>query len=174
MMYKLSNQELHTRYCPIRNSIGALFFVACLSILAFGSWNGLRQTPDHHKLFVPLFLILTFTLLARPLAAFTCFRERLVIGLVVFVLVADEVVRFMPTVSRQYVQLAKRTELTLLLLGLVVTLTMLAQSVRSPRVERAKPETSIGRRLKRNVVISLTAVVAMLLLGALLYFFPFR
>src|SRR6266478_5490471 len=78
MRRKLSDQEFHALYCPVKNAKSALFLVGCFSVLAFVSWKGLHKPPEHPSLFELLFAILVFAMLAKSLVAFTCFRERLV------------------------------------------------------------------------------------------------
>ena len=79
----LSDQEFHALYCPVKNTKSALFLVACFSVAAFVSWKGLHKVPEQPSVVELLFAILVVAMLAKWLVAFTCFRERLVFGVVV-------------------------------------------------------------------------------------------
>jgi hypothetical protein len=174
MRQKLSDQEFHALYCPVKNTKSALFLVAFFSVTAFVNWKGLHKAPEHPDLVELLFAIIVVAMLAKWLAAFTCFRERLVFGLVIVSLVTGEVKGFVPSVFGQHVEMVKVGKLALSLLGLLVSLTMLVQSVRSPNAEPSNAETSIARQPKQNLPILLVVVLALLVLGTLLYFLPFR
>ena len=113
-------------------------------------------------------------MLAKWLVAFTCFRERLVFGLVIVSLVRWEVEGFAPSVFSQHVAMVKFGELALSLLGLLLSLTMLVQSARSPNVAPSNAEASITRQPKQNLLILLVVTLTVLVLGAMLYFLPFR
>jgi len=65
-------------------------------------------------------------------------------------------------------------KLALSLLGLLVSLTMLVQAARTPKVEPNEEQTAIAKQTKRNSLILLAAALTILVLGALLYFLPFR
>lgn len=174
MRQKLSDQEFHARYCPVKNTKSALFLVACFSLTTFANWKGLHKAPEHPDLVVLLFAILVVGMLAKRLVAFTHFRERLVFGLVIVSLVLGEVESFVPSVFGQHVETVKFGKLVLSLLCLLVSLTMLVQSIRSPNVGPSNAETSIAWLPKRDLCILFVVVLTVLVLGALLYFLPFR
>jgi membrane-associated HD superfamily phosphohydrolase len=174
-MHKLSDRELHDHYCPVRNPKSAALLVACLAVMLFVSCRSLHKAQEKPSFVLLLFLIVVYTMVARLLVAFTCFRERLLFGLVVGIVVAGEVARFVPTVFGRYIGIVRPAQLALSLLGLVVCLTMLVQSARGPDADQAKPPTMNRGQLKWKPFIALAIiVVAMLLLGTLLYFFPLR
>ena len=174
MRQKLSDQEFHALYCPVKNTKSALFLVACFSVVVFVSLKGLHKAPEHPSFVDLLFGILVVAMLAKWLVAFTCFRERLVFGLVIVSLVRWEVEGFAPSVFSQHVAMVKFGELALSLLGLLVSLTMLVQSARSPNVGPSNAETLIARQPKQNLLILLVVTLTVLALGAMLYFLPFR
>ena len=174
MRRKLSDQEFHALYCPVKNTKSALFIVAYFSVAAFADWKGLHKAPEHPSFVELLFGILVVAMLAKWLVAFTCFRERLVFGLVIVSLVRWEVEGFAPSIFSQHVAMVKFGELALSLLGLLVSLTMLVQSARSPKLEPSKEQTATAKQIKRSSLIWLAATLAILVLGALLYFLPFR
>jgi hypothetical protein len=136
MRLNLSDQEFHALYCPIKNPKSALFLVAYFSVTTFVNWKGLHKPFEHPDVVELLFAILVVALLAKWLVAFTCFRERLVFGIVIVSLVAEEITRFMPSVFGQYAEIVKPGKLALSLLGLLVSATMLVQPFRTAK---AKP-----------------------------------
>jgi len=170
----LSDQEFHALYCPVKNTKSALFLVACFSVAAFVSWKGLHKVPEQPSVVELLFAILVVAMLAKWLVAFTCFRERLVFGLVIVSLVRWEVEGFAPSIFSQHAASVKFGELALSLLGLLVSLTMLVQSARSPNVGPSNAEASIASQPKQSLPILLVVILTVLALGAILYFLPFR
>ncbi len=174
MRQNLSDQEFHALYCPIRNSKSALFLVALFSLTAFLSWKGLHNAPAHPNVVELLFAIIVVAMLTKWLVAFTCFRERLVFGLVIVSLIVGQVKDFLPSVFGQHVGMIKFGKLALSLLALIVSLTMLVQSVRSPNLRPSNVETSIVEKPNQNLPILLVVVLILLLLGTLLYLLPFR
>jgi hypothetical protein len=170
----LSDQEFHALYCPVKNTKGALFIVAYFSVAVCVDWKGLHKALEHPSFVELLFGIVVAAILAKWLVAFTCFRERLVFGLVIVSLVRWEVGGFAPSVFSQHVAMVKFGELALSLLGLLVSLTMLVQSASSLGVRRRDAEMSIARQPQRSLPILAVAILAVLVLGALLYFLPFR
>jgi hypothetical protein len=130
MRQDLSDQELHTLYCPVKNSRSALFLVASFSVIVFVGWKGLHKPPEHHSIVDLLFFIAAAAMLARLLVAFTCLRERLVISVVIVSLLTAAVTGFVPSVFSQHTEMLRSGKLALSLLGLLVSLTMLVQSAR--------------------------------------------
>lgn len=107
MRQKLSDQEFHALYCPVKNTKSALFLVACFSATAFVNWKGLHKAPEHRDFVVLLFAIVLVAMFAKWLVAFTCFRERFVLSLVIVSLVAGEVERFVPSLVSQHLETVK-------------------------------------------------------------------
>lgn len=174
MRRKLSDREFHALYCPVKNAKNALFLVAWFSLTAFVNWKGLHKAPEHPDFVVLLFAIVVVAMFAKWLVAFTCFRERLVLSLVIVSLVAGEVERFVPSIVSQHLETVKSGHLALSLLGLLVSLTMLVQAARTPRVEPNEKQTAIAKQTKWNSLVLLAATLTILVLGTLLYFLPFR
>jgi hypothetical protein len=170
----LSDQEFHALYCPVKNAKGALFLVVFFSVATFNDWKGLHKAPEHLDLVSLSFVIIVMAMLAKSLVNFTCFRERLVFGLVIISFVTEEVAGFVPSVFSQHVAMVKFGELASSLLGLLVSLTMLVQSARSPNVGPSNAEASIAWPPKHTFLILLVGILAVLVLGAMLYFLPFR
>lgn len=128
MRQNLTDQEFHALYCPAKNTKSALFLVVCFAVVAFVGWEGLHKAPEHPSLVELLFAILVVAMLAKWLVAFTCFRERLVFGLVIVSLVIGELAGLVPSVFGKHTEMVKSGKLALSLLGLVVSLSMLVQA----------------------------------------------
>jgi len=174
MRQKPSDQEFHAPYCPLKNTKSALFLVAYFSLTAYANWKGLHKIPARPDFVELPFAMFVAVMFARWLVAFTCLRERLVLGLVIVTVVAAEVERFVPAAISQHVETVKSGHLAFSLLGLLISLSMLLQSGRSPAVEPSNAKTSIALQPKQNLPILLVVTLTALVLGALLYFFPIR
>ena len=175
MRRNLSDQEFHALYCPVKNPKSALFLVASFSVVVFVSWKGLHKAPERPDLVTLPFLIIVVAMLAKWLVNFTCFRERLVFVLVIVSIVTGEVESFVPSLFSKHAEMIKSGDLALLILGLLVCLSMLVQSARSPKlVEPSEEQTATAKQIKRNFLVWLAAALTILVLGALLYFLPFR
>jgi hypothetical protein len=146
MRQKLSDQEFHELYCPVKNTKSALFLVVFFSVTAFVNWKGLHKAPEHPGLVELLFAIIVVVMLAKWLVNFTCFRERLVFGLVIVSMVTGEAEGFAPSAFSQHVETVRYGHLALSFLGLLVSLTMLVQSARTPNAE---PSEAGGAPLKQ-------------------------
>ncbi len=121
MRRKLSDQEFHALYCPVKNPKSALFLVAYFSVAAFGNWKGLHKAPEHLDLVSLSFIIIVVAMLAKSLINFTCFRERLVFVLVIVSFVTGEVYGFFPAIVGPYAHVMELGRLALSLLGLLVS-----------------------------------------------------
>jgi hypothetical protein len=170
---KLSDQEFHSLYCPVKNPRSALFLLAFFSVTAFVGWKGLHKAPEPPSFVELFFAIVVVALLARWLVTFTCFRERLVFGSVIVILATEEVESFVPSVFGRYAEIVKSGRLALSLVCLLVSLTMLVQSVRAPGVGPSELKKSVAWQ-KRSVLIYLVVIAAILVLGTMLYFRPLR
>jgi hypothetical protein len=133
MTQKLSDQESHALYCPVKNAKSALFLVAFFCLTSFLSWKGLNKPLEHYSLGQLLVVaIFAVAVVATWLVEFTCFRERLVLGIVIINLLTMEVQGFVPSVFSKHVEMVKSAKLALGFLGLLVSLTMLIDAARSP------------------------------------------
>jgi hypothetical protein len=135
----LSDREIHFRYCPVKNPKSALFLVAYFFVAAFVNWKGLHKVPGSPSLVKLFFAIVVVVMLTKWLAAFTCLRERLVFGIGIVILVAGEVESFVPSTFSTHPEMVRVGHLALSLIGLFVSITMLAQSARSPSLEAGSP-----------------------------------
>lgn len=174
MRQKLSDQEFHALYCPVRNAKSALFLVVFFSVTAFVNWKGLHKAPEHPSLVELLFATIVVVMLAKWLVSFTCFRERLVFGIVIVSMVTGEIEAFVPSIFSQHVETVRYGHFAFSLLGLLVSLTMLAQSAANPRARSSEGETAVANQIKQGSLILLALIVAVILLGAALYLFPLR
>jgi hypothetical protein len=174
MRQRLSDQEFHGLYCPVKSTKSALFLVVFFSVTTFVNWKGLHKAPEHPGLVELLFVIIVVVMLAKWLVSFTCFRERLVFGLVIVGMVASEVEGFVPSIFSQHVETVRYGHLALSLLGLLVSLTMLVQSAANPHVRSSGDETTVANQVKHGSLILLAFIVTVILLGAALYLLPLR
>jgi hypothetical protein len=141
MKQKLSDQESHALYCPIKNAKSALFVVASFSVISLASWNGLDKPPAHYRLDELLVVIFVVAVVAQLLVGFTCFRERLLLGIIIINLLTMEVQGFVPSVFSKHVELLKSAKFASVLIGLFVSLTMLIQAARSSDVQSSDTRT---------------------------------
>lgn len=118
----------HFNYCPIKHRRSALFVVAYFSLATLTNWLALHRGPSQPDLTLLLFAILLTGMFAKMIVDFTCFRDRLVFGIAILLLVITQVERYSPWVFRAHIGAERGARLLLSLLGLVVGLTMLLQS----------------------------------------------
>jgi hypothetical protein len=137
MKQELSDQESHALHCPIRNVKSALFVVGSFCVITFASWNGLHKPPEHHSLAQLIIVIFVLAVAAQLLVKFTCFRERLLLGIAIINLLTMEVQGFAPSVFSKHVEMVKSAKFASVLIGLFVSLTMLIQATWRPNVKRA-------------------------------------
>jgi len=145
MSQKLSDQEVHARDCPAKNTKSALFLVVSFSVFAFLGWKGLHKPLAAPSLFELIFVVvLVAAMLATWLVRFTCFRERLLLVLFSVSIVTGELARFLPSsVFGRHAETVKSGNLVLSLLGLIVSLSMLVQSVKSTQRSRTAAPNQI-------------------------------
>ena len=172
MKRMLSDRELHALYCPVKNTKSALFLVACFSITTFVNWRGLYKAPEGTDMVELLFAMIVVVMLAKWLVSFTCFRERLVFGLVIVNLVTGQAGAFIPSVFGPSPRMLRYGHFSLSLLGLLVSLTMLVHSARGSKIEHDESQRSNPLRPKRNLLVLLTVMLTVLALGAIFVPFP--
>ena len=129
-----SDQDSHALHCPIKNVKSALFVVGSFCVITFASWNGLHKPLAHDSLAQLIIVIFVLAMLAQLFVEFTCFRERLVLGIIIISLLTMEVQGFAPSVFSKHVELVKSVKFASVLIGLFVSLTMLIQAARTPSV----------------------------------------
>jgi hypothetical protein len=150
MKRNLSDDEFHALYCPIKNVKSALFLVVCFSVTTFAGWKALHKPPEHKSIVYLLFYIVVAVGLARLLVAFTCWRERLVISVVIVSILTGAVMGFAPSEFSQHTEMLRSGKLALSLLGLLVSLTMLVQAAPSPNVRPSNAGTSSPSQPRRD------------------------
>ncbi len=128
MMRSLSDQEFHAHYCAVKHTKSALFLVACFSLTTFVNLKGLHKAREQPDFVVLLFAILVAGMLAKWLVAFTCVRERLILGLVIVSIVAAEVETFVPSIVGPHLEAVRSGHFAASLLALLVSLSMLVKS----------------------------------------------
>jgi hypothetical protein len=135
----------------------------------FVSWRDLHKAPQPRDFIQLPFAILLVAIYAKSLPIFKCFRERLVLGLAIASFVLAEVSEFAPAIVGPFAGLVKSGDLALTGLALLVSLSMLIQSARNPHVETGEGEMKM---VGRNFLILCAVIIAVLLVGAMLYFVP--
>ncbi len=172
MMRNVSDYELHAQSCAVKNAKSALFLVVSFSVMVLVGWKGLHKATEQQSIIDLLFYVVVAAGLARLLVVFTCFRERLVISVVIVSLLTGAVTGFALFVFSQHVEMVKFGKLALSLLGLLVSLTMLVQSVRAPRAGVNDPEISPAPPARQNFRFLVLVILIILVLGAVLYLRP--
>jgi hypothetical protein len=127
MFKSSSNQQNHARLCPAKNPKPAIILVATLSFIAFLSWKNLHA-PLHVSPITATFGIFVCILLATT---FTCLREKLIILFAIASLLVSATRDFFPSAFGQRIETAHYIKLTLWLLALLLSITMLVQSLRT-------------------------------------------
>ena len=141
MKQKLSDDEGHARYCPIKNVKSALFVVVSFTVILFAGWNGSHKPPGQYSLAQLLIVIFVLAMVTHWLVVFTCFRERLLLVIVIINLLTMEIQGFVPSVFSKYVEMVKSAKFASVLIGLSVSLTMLIQAARSSNAGPSNPRT---------------------------------
>jgi hypothetical protein len=136
---EISEPISHAQYCPIKNSKSALFFVAYFALLSFTSWRGLHRGPASPDLTVLLFILIVAAIFVRALVEFKCFRERLIFGIAIAILSIGQIERYAPSAFGGHFETEKLTRLVLALAGLLISLTMLIQSLVTRPAGRTGP-----------------------------------
>lgn len=171
MIRDQSNEEFHARNCAIANSRTSIIFVAFCALEVFLSWRVLGKTFPAYNLVGVFRDIVMIMVCAKLLLIFRCFRERLVVGIVMLRYVISLVSGFMPTVFNRAAGPIRSVDLALWVLALIVSLSMLIHSARKPYVESKDDD---AMKVKRRWLILSAFIVTALLLGALMYFVPLR
>ena len=120
------------------------------------------------------FAVFAVVFCAKGFVTFKCFRERLLLGLVIASIVLGEAYGYLATSETPYAQWIRTGKLSLALLGLLVSLTMLVQSAANPQVRPTDGKTAATNQIKRGSLILLAVIVTAILLGAALYLLPLR
>ncbi len=166
-----SNEGIHAQYCTLRNRRTALVITALFVVEVYVSWRGLGRPSLKNSLIELPFYIAVFVISAKLFVIFRCFRERLVMGLATVAFVMGVASGYFPTDVSRFAPLASYGRLALWSLALLISLSMLVESARNPYVEI---EGGNKMTVKRALLILCTAILTMLLIGALMYLVPLR
>jgi hypothetical protein len=127
-MFKyFSNPQPHARYCPAKNTKVALFLVASFSLIVFLCWRNLHASPNH-DLLPPIFGIFVAALI---LGTLSCLPEKLIILAAIASLLVSLIRDRFPSAFGQHIETANYIKLTLWLLALLLSITLLIQSLRT-------------------------------------------
>jgi hypothetical protein len=131
----------HAQYCALKSPKRALVFVAYFLLAGLGGWIGLHKAPPQRDPIILLFAVLFTAVYAKAIVDFTHLRERLAFGIAIIMLAVPQVERYAPSVFGQDLTTERFGRLTLALLGLVISLSMLVQSLTArPPLESASDQ----------------------------------
>lgn len=116
----------HFRFCAVRNRRESLYFLfACLLLTLFGWRNLDKPYPGDQSLFILLFgHLIALALLAQLMVILKCFRERLVLGLIMSASAISLVRGLLPSIAAPSTRLIRETSFLLWALASLVSLTM--------------------------------------------------
>lgn len=170
----LTKEQLHARYCPVKNPRAALFLVGCFSLLVLLAWTDLHKPAEQKSLIELPFAALVVAACANWMVAFRCFRERVVLGIVIVTLTAGEITGLFSAINYRSVELIRFLNLILEGIGLLVSLSLLVSATRKPNIGVSSERTSGASQIKRAWLAPFVLVLGILLLGTLLYLWPLR
>lgn len=174
MTQTIAIEQLHRRYCPVKNTTVALLLVGFFLLLVCVAWRGLHNPAQHWGLVELPFFVLVMAICAYCLRAFKCFRERLVLGLVMACIVGGAIAGFSPSITFRSVESIRLSKLILEVICLIVSFSLLVSSMRNPNIGASAEQMSGGRLINRALLAVFMLVLAILLLGTLLYLWPPR
>src|SRR5579863_6397871 len=148
MPEKLSNEQKHERiYCAFTHRRIAWSFVALCAVEVFVSWRGLDKPIARPSLFELSFYILLVAVYApMSIMVLRCFSERFVVGVCTAVFVKAVAYFFAPILFNPVTGLVGRAFLVLWVLAFLVSLNMLVQALRNPRIECEKRDMEQAKR----------------------------
>jgi hypothetical protein len=154
----------------VKNARVALVFAAFCVAETLTSWRGLGKIPVRHSLIelpVYLFIVVVY---AKLIAVFRCYRERFIVGIAMASLAIGLVAAYAPSVVGPFAHSVGLGQFVLYSLALAISLSMVLEAVRSPRVQAGNTHVLVPPRLLALCALIITA----LLVGALWYFVPWR
>jgi len=125
----LSDSEIHSRYCPIRNYKSALFITAYFLLATILNVRALHRAFAEASPVRAFFALVIVVVLAKWMVAFRHLRERLIFGICIVILVAGQLETFLPSTFNLHMEVTRSGHLVLSIIGLAASITMLAQSV---------------------------------------------
>ncbi len=123
-----SNEEVHARYCAVRNVRIALLFVAFCTLQAFLWWRDLDKAFPQYGPYDLVWHVIAIAVIVKLFAAFACLRERFVLGLGIAVLVRGLVSGFKPSLIDPVAGMVRHAFLALWVVALLLSLSMLVSS----------------------------------------------
>ncbi len=165
-----SDELYHRQYCTMSNTRVALTLTLSLVLVVFVSWIDVSKPVQRISLFNLVLLISVEIMLARGLAIFRCFRERLILGVIMTTLAISVVSELLHFRNESNAELINYSEFGLWVLALLLSLSALVNSVMRPNI----PDAGGGRIITKAGLLVMTAIIIIaLLVGMLMYFVPF-
>jgi hypothetical protein len=128
------NDEVHARFCAIKNARIAAFLVGFFTLEVFLIWRELGKPFVEHSLYDLLFRIVLWSVLFPILFRISrCFPERFILGIVMIGTVTGWVFEYAPNVVDPIAGLVRQCNLALYILALLTSLALLVSSLSSPK-----------------------------------------
>jgi hypothetical protein len=165
-----SNEETHARYCANSRIWSALFLIALCVVEVCLSRRELGKEFSTYSFDVLIEDFVGITVGIGLFQIFRCLRERFVIGIVIVRAAIGLASAALTNLVNSFSDVVRKAIFALWMFAFFVSLSMLVDAVRSPRVVIGE----INAKTTRHVRIFLIVVAAMLLVGMLMYFVPSR
>jgi hypothetical protein len=129
------NDEVHARFCAVKNARVATFLVGFFTLEVFLGWRGLGKPFTEHGLNDLLFRIVLWSIVLFPLLVriSKCFPERFILGIVMIKIVAGWVFEYAPNVFDPVAGLVRPCSLALDIVALLTSLALLVSSLSSSK-----------------------------------------
>jgi hypothetical protein len=136
----------HSRFCAVRNKRESIYFlVACLLLTLYGWRNLGKAYPIGQSLFILLLGHLTaLALLTQLMVVLKCFRERLVLGLIMATSAIGLIRGLLPSLTAAATPLVRESCFFLWAASSLVSLTMLLSAYNSKGANAPSPGTGAG------------------------------
>jgi hypothetical protein len=124
-------EDLHARYCAVRNVKSAVFWVAFCALELFLVVRS-RRLPERHLIELPFFIYvigLSIVLVAKC----PCFRERLVVGFGAMSLAIGALSSYFPRFFTPFFDVVRDSKIGLWMAALMVSITLLISSARKSK-----------------------------------------
>ncbi len=130
-----ADDEVHARFCAVKNARIAAFLVGFFTLEAFLSWRELGKPFVEQSLYELLFHIVLwlFALLPFLFRISRCFPERFILGIVMISTVTGWVFEYAPNVVDPVAGLVRQCDLMLYILALLTSLALLFSFLFTPK-----------------------------------------
>jgi hypothetical protein len=130
----MQKAKFHARYCAARNRGTAALFLGFSALEVFYAWHNLSKPLPCERPSIVLIagLLYCIALLVGLCLSFTCFRERLALGLGAAVLVVRVVARAAPALAAVYTSGVRELSLFLWASAALASLALLKSALRAP------------------------------------------